>query len=389
MSSLKRTPLFIAHERAGAKFVEFAGWEMPIHYGSILEEAKVVRTSCGMFDVSHMGRLFMQAHEEASAKTGRDRIGGAWDGENNGDVVEALDRLVTMDIKSTVIGQIRYELLCNERGGIIDDLTVARLGDNEFLAVVNAARRETDFAWMRQNLPEKVALIDRTFETAMIAVQGPDAIAIVDGLADVGKKPSSLKRFRIDSFLLVGVECLVSRTGYTGEDGVEIICPSDEAERIWDALFRKGVQPCGLGARDILRLEAGMCLYGHDLNEEITPLEADLMRFVAMSKSFIGKEAIERQMREGIKRKRVGLKLFTRTIAREGAQVLANGQPIGIITSGVFSPHLNTAIAMAYVAIEWANIGTKVQVLVREKPHDAEIVSMPFLPLSSRKALQS
>jgi aminomethyltransferase len=380
MSSLKRTPLFNAHERAGAKFVEFAGWEMPIHYGSILGEAKVVRASCGMFDVSHMGRVFVQTHKEWDG--GR----GAWDEGKRSDVVEALDRLVTMDIKSMADGQVRYGFLCNERGGIIDDLTVARLNDRQFLAVVNAARRETDFAWMRQNLPNEVDLIDRTFETAMIAVQGPDAIAIVDELADVGKKPSSLKRFRIDSFLLVGVECLVSRTGYTGEDGVEIICPSDEAERIWDALLAKGVQPCGLGARDILRLEAGMCLYGHDLNEDITPLEADLMRFVAMDKSFIGKDAIERQMREGIKRKRVGLKLFTRATAREGAQVLADGQPIGVITSGVFSPHLNTAIAMAYVAIEWANIGTKVQVLVREQPHDAEIVPTPFLPLPSRKA---
>ncbi|MFN3421378.1 MAG: glycine cleavage system aminomethyltransferase GcvT [Armatimonadota bacterium] len=383
MSSLKHTPLFNAHKRAGAKFVEFAGWEMPIHYGSILEEAKTVRASCGVFDVSHMGRVFVKAHEE------RDEGRGARGEQKDGDVAEALDWLVTMDIKGMAVGQVRYGFLCNERGGIIDDLTVARLSNSEFLAVVNAARRETDSTWMRQNLPNEVALIDRTFETAMIAVQGPDAIAIADELADGSKKPSSLKRFRIDSFLLVGVECLVSRTGYTGEDGVEIICPSDEAERIWDTLLTKGVQPCGLGARDILRLEAGMCLYGHDLSENITPLEADLMRFVAMSKPFIGKDAIERQMGEGVKRKRVGLKLFTRAIAREGAQVLANGQPIGVITSGAFSPHLNTAIAMAYVAIEWANIGTKVQVLVREKPHDAEIVSMPFLPLPSRKTSQS
>ncbi|MFN4179204.1 MAG: glycine cleavage system aminomethyltransferase GcvT [Armatimonadota bacterium] len=382
MSSLKRTPLFNAHKKAGAKFVEFAGWEMPIHYGSILEEAKVVRTSCGMFDVSHMGRVFVKASKEWDG--GR----GARDEQKGSDVAEALDRLVTMEIKSMVVGQVRYGVLCNERGGIIDDLTIARLNDSEFLAVVNAARRETDFTWMRQNLPNEVALIDRTFETAMIAVQGPDATAIVDELADGGKKPSLLKRFRIDSFLLVGVECLVSRTGYTGEDGVEIVCPSDEAERIWDALLTKGVQPCGLGARDILRLEAGMCLYGHDLNEDITPVEADLMRFVAMGKPFIGKDAIERQMREGIKRKRVGLKLFTKASAREGAQVLADGQPIGVVTSGAFSPHLNTAIAMAYVAIEWANIGTKVQVLVREKPHDAEVVPMPFLPLPSRKAVQ-
>ncbi len=382
MSSLKRTPLFNAHKKAGAKFVEFAGWEMPIHYGSILEEAKVVRASCGMFDVSHMGRVFVQTHKEW------DEGRGAQDEGKGSDVAEALDRLVTMEIKSMVVGRVRYGFLCNERGGVIDDLTVARLGDREFLAIVNAARSETDFTWMRQNLPEEVSLIDRTYETAMIAVQGPDAIAVVDELADDGKKPSSLRRFRIDSFSLVGVECLVSRTGYTGEDGVEIICPSDAAECIWDALLTKGVQPCGLGARDILRLEAGMCLYGHDLNEDITPVEADLMQFVAMSKSFIGKDAIERQMREGIKRKRVGLKLFTKSTAREGAQVLADGQPVGIVTSGVFSPHLNTAIAMAYVAIEWANIGTKVQVLVREKPHDAEIVSMPFLPLPSRKAVQ-
>ncbi len=385
MSEVKRTPLFEAHKRAGAKFVEFAGWELPIHYGSIVDEAKAVRASCGMFDVSHMGRMFVQACNRASVQLERDEGCGMRDRGNGGDVAKVLDWLVTIDVSGMAIGQVRYGFLCNEWGGIIDDLTIARLSENEFIAVVNAARRENDLAWVKKHLPNDVELIDRTFETAMIAVQGPDAMAVVDELADGDEKPSSLKRFRIGKFSLVGVDCLVSRTGYTGEDGAEIICRADEAERIWEALRAKGVQPCGLGARDILRLEAGMCLYGHDLNEDTTPAEADLMRFVAMEKPFIGRDAIEAQLREGIKRKRVGLKLFTRAAAREGAKVLANGQEVGIVTSGVFSPHLNTAIAMAYVAVEWAQIGTKVQVLVRGQPQDAEVVPMPFLSLPSRK----
>jgi len=369
--------LFDLHRLDGAKFVEFAGWELPLHFGSILEEAKAVRSSCGMFDVSHMGRIEVQACKRVSVNVS--------ESVQVSSVAEKLDWLVTMDVKNMAVGQVRYGFLCNERGGIIDDLTVARLGGSEFLLVVNASRREVDFAWMRQHLPADVELVDRTFETAMIAVQGPDALEVVDSLVDSETKPSNLKRFRVGEFSLLGIKCLVSRTGYTGEDGVEIVCPADSANRIWSALRSKGVRPCGLGARDILRLEAGMCLYGHDLDEDTTPAEADLMRFVAMDKTFIGRDAIEEQLRNGVRRKRVGLKLFSRTTPREGTIVLGNGQPIGKVTSGVFSPHLNTAIAMAYVETEWAKIGQQVQFLVRDKPQDAEIVPMPFLPLPSRK----
>jgi aminomethyltransferase len=372
-----RTPLFDLQRLDGAKFVEFAGWELPLHFGSILEEAKAVRSSCGMFDVSHMGRIEVQACKRVSVNVSESVQANS--------VAEKLDWLVTMDVKNMAVGQVRYGFLCNERGGIIDDLTVARLGRSEFLLVVNASRREVDFAWMRQHLPADVELVDRTFETAMIAVQGPDALEVVDSLVDSETKPSNLKRFRVGEFSLLGIKCLVSRTGYTGEDGVEIVCPADSANRIWSALRSKGVRPCGLGARDILRLEAGMCLYGHDLDEDTTPAEADLMRFVAMDKTFIGRDAIEEQLRNGVRRKRVGLRLFSRTTPREGTIVLGNGQPIGKVTSGVFSPHLNTAIAMAYVETEWAKIGQQVQVLVRDKPQDAEIVPMPFLPLPSRK----
>jgi aminomethyltransferase len=373
----RRTPLFDLHRREGAKFVEFAGWELPLHFGSILEEAKAVRSSCGMFDVSHMGRIEVQACKRVSVNVSESVQANS--------VAEKLDWLVTMDVKNMAVGQVRYGFLCNERGGIIDDLTVARLRESEFLLVVNASRREVDFAWMRQHLPADVELVDRTFETAMIAVQGPDALEVVDSLVDSETKPSNLKRFRVGEFSLLGIKCLVSRTGYTGEDGVEIVCPADSVNRIWSALCSKGVRPCGLGARDILRLEAGMCLYGHDLDEDTTPAEADLMRFVAMDKTFIGRDAIEEQLRNGVRRKRVGLRLFSRTTPREGTIVLGNGQPIGKVTSGVFSPHLNIAIAMAYVETEWAKIGQQVQVLVRDKPQDAEIVPMPFLPLPSRK----
>jgi len=324
----RRTPLFDLHRREGAKFVEFAGWDLPLHFGSILEEAKAVRSSCGMFDVSHMGRIEVQERKRVSVNVSESVQANS--------VAEKLDWLVTMDVKNMAVGQVRYGFLCNERGGIIDDLTVARLVESEFLLVVNASRREVDFAWMRQHLPADVELVDRTFETAMIAVQGPDALEVVDSLVDSETKPSNLKRFRVGEFSLLGIKCLVSRTGYTGEDGVEIVCPADSVNRIWSALCSKGVRPCGLGARDILRLEAGMCLYGHDLDEDTTPAEADLMRFVAMDKTFIGRDAIEEQLRNGVRRKRVGLRLFSRTTPREGAIVLGNGQPIGKVTSGVF-----------------------------------------------------
>lgn len=362
MANLLRTPLYSVQREEGARFVEFAGWELPVHFGSILEEARIVRARCGMFDVSHMGRLFVIGEEAA----------------------EHLDRLVTQSVATLELGQIRYGFLCSEGGGILDDLTVARLDEGEFLLVVNAARRQTDEAWLRCHLPPHLTLHDRTLETAMIALQGPDALAVVDALTEGERKPSALKRFRLAQFSLQGTLCLVSRTGYTGEDGVEIICPAEEAEKLWRALRGFGVPPCGLGARDILRLEAGFCLYGHDLDETITPAEADLMRFVAMNKPFIGRDAIAAQWQHGVSRKRVGLKVASRMTPREGAEVWANGQVIGKVTSGVFSPHLNTAIAMAYVKTEWAVVGQKVQVTVRDKFVEAEIVAMPFLPLPSR-----
>ncbi len=363
MVKLKRTALYDAHRQANAKFVEFAGWEMPVHYGSILDEARRVRAGCGMFDVSHMGRVLVSGEQAA----------------------DDLDRLATMDVAGLAIGQVRYGFLCHEKGGVIDDITVARMSDNEFLVVVNAARREADITWMQAHLSPGIHLSDLTLETAMIAGQGPDALSIVDELVEDAEKPSSLKPFRLGRFSLLGVPCQISRTGYTGEDGAEIICPADAAERIWKALHGKGMPPCGLGARDILRLEAGFCLYGHDLTEDITPAEADLMRFVAMGKLFIGREAIAAQLASDLQRKRVGLRLDTRATAREGAKVLGDGQPVGFVTSGVFSPHLNTAIAMAYVAVEWAAAGKQVQVLVRETLHGAEVVKMPFLRLPSKK----
>ncbi len=351
------TPLYETHMKEKAKMVEFAGWRLPLHYGSILAEARTVRSGCGMFDVSHMGRLVVKGTEAAFA----------------------LDRLLTQSVTSLALGQVRYGFLCNEQAGILDDLTVARLDEGEFLLVVNAARRIADSDWLRKHLPPSVSLTDRTMETAMLAVQGPKAMAIVDKLTDDWGKPSELKRFRIGEFLLYNIPCLVSRTGYTGEDGVELICPAEAAEALWMALRMEGAIPCGLGARDILRLEAGFCLYGHDLDETTTPAEADLMRFVSLDKPFLGREALLSQISQGVRRKRVGLKLSSRSTPREGTPVLVNGQEIGRITSSVFSPHLNTAIAMAYLLSDWAATGTKVQIPIRHELIEAEVVGLPFL----------
>lgn len=364
MGEVKRTALYPAHRRARARFFTFSGWEVPLHYGSILDEARSVRERFGVFDVSHMGRLWVM-------------------GEG---VIDTLNRLVTIDVAAMGVGQVRYGFLCHEGGGILDDLTVSRLGETVFLLVVNAARRESDLEWLRHHLSPTTHLTDETFETVMVAVQGPDAIGVIDSLTDGERRPSELKRFRLGKFRVAGVDCLVSRTGYTGEDGVEIICNSRDGEKLWEALRGKGIPPCGLGARDILRLEAGFCLYGHDLNENTTPAEADLMRFVAMGKPFLGRDSLSRQIAEGVKRKRVGLRLFTRSAPRAGIPVLKGGREIGVVTSSVFSPHLNTAIAMAYVETPFARVGEKVEVPIRQKPHEAEIVPMPFLSLPSRKA---
>jgi len=351
----QRTPLFDAHVSLGARMVDFAGWDMPVQYQGILPEHQAVRTAVGIFDISHMGRLWLPGPEGISL----------------------VQRVYTNDAAQLKVGQARYGLICNEKGGILDDVLIYGHHDGRGL-VVNASNREKILAWLQGHQGTRpVSILDQTFETCMIAVQGPQALALVHGLtpADAAALPyyfSTETTYR-------GRICTLSRTGYTGEDGVELIVPRDLGPPLWADLLQKGAVACGLGARDTLRLEAAMPLYGHELNEEIDPLQAGLSWAVKWDKGdFIGRDALQARKQDPSRPVRVGLELEGKRIAREHAVVAKEGGPIGAVTSGTFGPTLNKVIAMAYVAPACAALGTPCQVDVRGKPAPAKVVTLPF-----------
>jgi aminomethyltransferase len=357
-----RTPLYEAHKKAGARLVPFAGWEMPVQYAGVLPECRAVREGVGLFDVSHMGRI--RVHGEAA--------------------VPFLQYLTVNDVSqlSPEGGQAQYSLFCRDAGGIIDDIIVYRLGRNEFIVVVNASNREKDLAWMRHHAVGQGELVleDETGQTALIAVQGPRAIALVDALSD--REVASLPRFGLDETVVAGVQTLAARTGYTGEDGVELFCRAEEARALWQNLVDKGGAPCGLGARDTLRLEAALPLYGHEMDEHTHPYEARLGWVVRTQKhgDFVGKNALS-QLKDAAKRKRlVGLEMEGRAIPRDGYPVHApeGGGPVGVVTSGTFSPMRGKGIALARVDAAHAATGTRVEVLIRDARHGARVVPLPF-----------
>lgn len=357
--SLKRTPLFEKHQAAGAKLVPFAGWEMPVQYTGVLEEHRAVRQAVGLFDVSHMGEIVV---------CGRD--------------AEAyLQRLTPNDISRLTPGRAHYSGLLTERGTYIDDLLVYRLEQNEFLVVVNAANTPTDFSWMQGHLSGEVTLENASDRYALLALQGPKAAEVLRPFVD--ESVLELKYYCFASGSVDGAPALISRTGYTGEDGFELYLSPAEAPEVWDRLVAAGAPHglvlAGLGARDTLRLEAGMALYGHEIDESTTPFEAGLDWVVKLEKGeFLGRQALVGQKHEGISRKLVGLALVERGIAREGCPVLAAGEVVGKITSGTFSPTLERAIAMAYVPLALAEPGTEVTVEVRGRERRAEVVPLPF-----------
>jgi aminomethyltransferase len=354
-SSLRRTALAEVHPRIGARMVQFAGWWMPVQYRGILHEARAVREGVGMFDISHMGRFYLRGME----------------------AIAALERLTTNDVSALTDGAAQYSLLTNPQGGVIDDIIVYRLANDHLLVVVNAANADKDRAWILQHLPSSVSLFDATAQTAMIAVQGPQALALVSRLFEQDLAP--LPRFHAMSCAWRGYSVFVARTGYTGEDGVELILDAAGAEALWEALYQAGAEPCGLGARDVLRIEAGYPLYGHELDEHINPIEAGLGWVVSKTKEFIGAEPIRRMRAEGAPRKLVGLEIEERTIARQGYPVQVNGQTVGEISSGTFSPMLEKSIAMAFVKSECAKIGEAVQVDVRGRLVPARVASRRFV----------
>ena len=351
----RRTPLFALHQSAGARIVDFGGWDMPLQYGSLLAEHHAVRRAAGVFDVSHMCVVDLQ-------------------GEG---VRPFLEKIFANDVgKLTTPGKALYGCLLNERGGVIDDLIVYYLGEQWFRVVVNAGTRDKDLAWIRRHAePYGITVRERT-DLAMLAVQGPEARARVAGLLSpaLAERALSLGAF-------FGSEIgrwFVARTGYTGEDGFEVMVPAEEAEALWRSLLAAGVVPCGLGARDTLRLEAGMNLYGSDMDETTNPLESGLAWTVAMStpRAFIGREALEAARARGLEAKLVGLVLEERGVLRAHQRVLAPGVGEGQITSGTFSPTLERSIALARIPIAAPD---QVQVEVRGKLLAARVVKPPFV----------
>jgi aminomethyltransferase len=368
--SLLRTPLANWHSAHGGRMVDFAGWSMPVQYGSIVAEHQATRQAAALFDVSHMGRL---------------RLSG-------GGATAFLDRLLTRRVSDMQPGKIRYSLICNESGGILDDVLVYRLDSRRgpyHLLVVNASNREKIYSWLLKHRAkdEDVQIADSTVETAMIAVQGPKALDLLRPLVEA--KIDALGYYCGAETSVYSAAGIVSRTGYTGEDGCELIVPDSVAVTIWEAMLQRGqaagVMAAGLGARDTLRLEAAMPLYGHELSESINPIQAGLSFAVNLNgREFVGRSAIELARQNKSLPVRVGLEINGRRAAREHYPVLTkagaagDGKPVGEITSGTFSPTLQKPIAMAYVAPEHAAEGTELAVDIRGTLEQARVVKLPF-----------
>ena len=349
-----RTPLHDWHVAHGARTVDFGGWDMPIQYTTITEEHKAVRGGAGLFDVSHMGRL---------------SFGGTG-------ALDLIQHVFTNDAATMMDFQVRYGLVCNEKGGIRDDVLVYRWPYG-WAMVVNASNREKIVSWIDSHKAGRdVQLVDQTLTTAMIAVQGPRAVELCRGLVEADA--SQLKYYFATPTRYRGKGCVVSRTGYTGEDGFEFMVAADQGVTLWEELLGRGARPCGLGARDTLRLEAAMPLYGHELNEEIDPLQAGLGWAVKLGKGeFIGREALLRRKDDAGLRRRVGLELDGKRIAREGAPVLSGGAEVGRVTSGTFAPTLDRSIAMAYVDPALA-AGAACEVDIRGRAAPAKVAPLPF-----------
>ena len=353
-----RTPLYEAHLAAGARMVEFAGWDMPVQYQGVLEEHAAVREGVGIFDVSHMGEVTI-------------------DGPR---ALECAQRLVTNDLAKCSDGQAQYSALCNEQGFVIDDIVVYRFSPERLFACVNASGREKDFAWMQAHALEGARIEQRSDDWAQIAVQGPRAPALVDSLCQ--PRVLDLAYYHFREATVAGIPgCLVARTGYTGEDGFEVFVRPEGARKLWDALAAGGAVPCGLGARDSLRLEVAYRLYGNDMDDAHTPLEAGLGWIVKLDKAggFVGSQALIEQKQAGLKRKLAGFKLTGKGIARHGYAVLKNSARVGEVTSGTMSPVLKEPIGLAYLPTALAREGSTFEVEIRGKPVSAVVVKTPFV----------
>lgn len=360
----RKTPLYDEHLALGARMVDFAGWQMPVQYAGIIEEHTAVRTTAGIFDVSHMGEF---------------RVFGL-------DAKAALQQIFTNDLdRIDELGTALYTVMCDDDGGIIDDLIVYHTGDLEYLIVVNAANREVDWAWITTHLPETVEAVDESDRTALIAVQGPQALRIIGELAGEDWAPPA--RFAIGEAVLDTVPVLLARTGYTGEDGVEVFCHESQASAVWRLLLSfPEIAPCGLGARDTLRLEMGYPLYGSDMDRQTDPITAGLGWVVPKAKSgYIGGEAIARVREAGPAHKLVGMTV-SEGVPRHGYPVLHEGVEVGKVASGTFSPTLGHGIATAYVPAELAAPETRLEIGIRRKVVPAVVAKPPFVKTTSLTA---
>ncbi len=354
-----RTPLYQNHLKAGARMVEFAGWDMPVQYAGLLAEHEAVRTRVGLFDVSHMGEVVFRGPR----------------------ALESLNRIFTNDLSRIVDGQAQYGCLCREDGGIVDDVVVYRRAADDLLVCVNASNRQKDFEWLASRAGGAADVKDESNEWAQLALQGPLAAQLLQRITNANL--SALRSYRFARGEVAGVPCLVARTGYTGEDGMEIFCPPGEAARIWDEIMEAGrhekVVPCGLGARDSLRLEMAYRLYGADMDDHTSPLEAGLGWVVKLDKGdFCGRDALIRQREQGIARKLVGFVLTEPGIARHGYPVLQGGRRVGEVTSGTKSPSLGNSIGLAYLPPALAAEGSTFAVEIRGRPAAARAVKTPF-----------
>ncbi|WP_437226454.1 glycine cleavage system aminomethyltransferase GcvT [Planctomicrobium sp. SH661] len=354
-----QTALHDWHASHGGRMVEFAGWHMPIQYTSIVEEHHAVREHAGLFDISHMGRIWF---------TGPD-------------VVPLLDRVLTNHVAKLKVGQVRYSLVCREDGGILDDVLIYRFPE-KYLLVVNGANREKIVDWINRHLEGyDVKMDDTTTSTCMIALQGPQAESLLQKYVDADLK--TIKYYGALEVTAFGVPAVVSRTGYTGEDGFEIVVSNEFGPAVWQELIDAGqavgLVPAGLGCRDTLRLEAAMPLYGHEMDENVDPVTAGLTFGVKLDKpDFIGKAAIAEIAAKGNQPQRVGLRLEGKRIARQGSELYLGDEKLGTVTSGTFSPTLQAALAMGYVSPSAATPGTKIEVDIRGKREPAEVVPLPF-----------
>ncbi|MCE2504746.1 MAG: glycine cleavage system aminomethyltransferase GcvT [Chlorobi bacterium] len=363
-SDLKLTALNGAHKALGAKMVSFAGYEMPVYYKGIVAEHKAVRESVGMFDVSHMGEVFVTGPK----------------------ALDYVQKITINDASKLADGKAQYSAMCRLDGGIVDDLLVYQLAEDRYMLVINAANIDKDFGWMQENSMEGANLSNVSDEYTLLAIQGPHSLDLLSKLTDVNL--NNIEFYHFIEGTLAGVQMIISRTGYTGELGFELYLSSDEEEskRVWEAVMEAGqefdIQPVGLGARDTLRMEMGYCLYGNDITEETNPIEAGLSWITKLDKgSFNGSEAIARVEEEKPKRKLIAFKLEEKGIPRQGYKIMAEGEEIGEVTSGTMSPSLGIGIGMGYVASGYSKKGTTINIVVREK----EIPALVHRPPSIKK----